>query len=174
MQFAEKLIKKSFTIFDFILDAFIFLSAVILAFIMLSVCWDVIARAVASKPLKWALEFSEYSLLYICFLGAAWVLKKERHVTSDLLLIRLKPKNQAFLAIITSVIGAIVCMILTWFGADVAIEKLQIGAFQPTVIKPPDFPLFIIIPIGYCLISIQFLRRAYKNLQFWKSSKDQS
>jgi len=133
MPFAEKLFKHCSTVFDFILDAFLVLSAIILAFIMLAVCWDVIARAVVNKPLKWVLEFSEYSLLYICFLGAAYVLKKERHVTSDLLIVRLNPKNQAFLAIITSILGAIICIILTWFGTDVSIEKLLVGSFQKDI-----------------------------------------
>ena len=171
MLFTTGFIRKGSSLFDHILDAFFFLGGVILAFILLAVCWDVIGRAVANRPLTWVLEFSEYSLLYMCFLCTAWVLRNDRHVISDLLIARLSRKTQASLNSITSVVGAVVCAILTWFGTLVSLEKLQTGAYQPTTIMPPDFPLFIIIPIGCCLLSLQFLRRAYKNFKTWKELK---
>lgn len=174
MQLRKSWLTKASSVFDHVLAALMFLGAGILAFIMLAVCWDVIARTVARKPLTWALEFSEYSLLYMCFLCTAWVLKNERHVTSDLLLVRLSPKKQAFLNTITSIFGTMICVILTWYGTVVSLEKLQAGSYQPTTIKPPDFPIFLIIPIGCCLLSIQFLRRFYKNLRIWKNSTGQN
>ncbi len=99
-----------------------FLGAVILAFLTLAVCWDVIARSVAGKPLVWLLEFTEYGLLFMTFLCTAWVLKNEGHVTSDLLLAALSPKNQAFLNTATSLLGAVICLFLFWFGTVVSWE----------------------------------------------------
>ncbi len=169
MSLKDKWLIKGASVFDRILGVFFFLGAIILAFIMLAVCWDVIARAVANKPLPWVLEFSEYSLLFMCFLCAAWVLRNNGHVISDLLLVRLNPKKQAFLNTLTSILGAVICAILTGFGTYVSLEKLWAGSFQPTAIKPPDFPLFIIIPIGCSLLSIQFLRRAFDHYRIWKN-----
>ena len=165
-----KLLTKSSSVFDYILGALTYLAAGILTFIMLAVCWDVIARAVAGAPLKWVLEFSEYSLLYITFLGAAWVLKNERHVIVDIGLNWLNPKTRALFNVATSILGAIICLLLTWYGWDVAWEHLQQGFFQPTVIRPPDFPIFVIIPIGSFLLFIQFLRRTSKYLGEWRAS----
>ena len=148
-----------------------FLGAAILAFLTLAVCWDVIARSVAGKPLVWLLEFTEYGLLFMTFLCTAWVLKNEGHITSDLLLVALSPKNQAFLNTATSLLGAVICLFLVWVGTVVSWEKLQEGAFQPTTIQPPDFPIFVIIPIGSFLLFIQFLRRAYKNMETWRAAR---
>ena len=159
-------------IFDCTLNVLMFLGAVILAFLMLAVCWDVVARSAAGAPLIWLLEFTEYGLLYMTFLCAAWVLKSDAHVTSDLLLVALNPKSRAFLNIITSIIGAVICVLLAWFGAVVSLEKLQSGAYQPTAIQPPDFPIFVIIPIGFFLLFIQFLRRARWNLLKWREAKN--
>lgn len=164
----EKLLTKASSFFDRILGVLLFLGAAILAFLLLAVCWDVIARTVAGEPLAWVLEFTEYGLLYMTFLCAAWVLKNEGHVTNDLFFATLSPKNQALLNAATSVLGAVICLVLTWFGAVVSWEKLQNGAYQPTAIEPPDFPIFVIIPLGCLLLSIQFLRRAYNHLQKWK------
>lgn len=169
----NKLLAKGGTIFDYIIGSLTYLAAAILTFIMLAVVWDVIARAVASQPLRWVLEFSEYSLLYITFLGTAWVLKLERHVIVDIGLNQFGLKTRALLNVATSILGAIICAILAWYGWDVAWEHLVKGFYQPTVIRPPDFPIFVIIPIGSFLLSIQFLRRANKHLGDWRKFRDQ-
>lgn len=161
---------KLSVIFDRVLSILMLLGAVILALLMLAVCWDVIARTAIGAPLIWLLEFTEYGLLYITFLGTAWVLKHEAHVTSDLLLVTLHPRKQALMNMITSIIGACVCLILAWFGAAVSWEKLLSGSYQPTAIQTPDFPIFVIIPIGFLLLFIQFLRRAHGNLLKWQGA----
>ena len=112
--------KKISLVFDQILGAFMFLGSAILAFLLLAVCWDVFARTFFGRPLTWVLEFTEYGLLYMTFLCTAWVLKNEGHVISDLLLVGLSPRNQALLNTVTSFMGAVICLILTWFGADVS------------------------------------------------------
>lgn len=165
----ENFTKKISLVFDQILGVFMFLGSAILAFLLLAVCWDVFARTFFGRPLTWVLEFTEYGLLYMTFLCAAWVLKNEGHVISDLVLVGLSQRNQAFLNTVTSFVGAVVCLILTWFGADVSWEKLQSGAFQPTAIQPPDFPIFVIIPVGCFLLFIQFLRRAFSNMKKWRA-----
>jgi len=164
--------QKAASSFDRLIDAFMFLGALILAFLMLSVCWDVLARTFLGRPLTWVLEFTEYGLLYMTFLCTAWVLRNEAHVTSDLVLVRLPPKANAFLTMATSILGAVVCFLLGWYGVVVSVEKLKMGAFQPTAIQPPDFPIFIIIPIGFFLLFIQFLRRIYKNYRAWKTREE--
>ena len=167
----NRLLAKGGSVFDYIIGSLTYLAAAILTFIMLAVCWDVIARAVVGQPLKWVLEFSEYSLLYITFLCTAWVLKNERHVIVDIGLNQLNPRTRALFNVATSILGAIICLLLTWYGWDVAWEHLVKGFYQPTVIKPPDFPIFVIIPIGSFLLFIQFLRRTSKYLGNWRASR---
>ena len=161
--------KKGPAVFDRIISLFMFLGGAILAFLMISVCWDVLARTLLRRPLTWVLEFTEYGLLYMTFLSAAWVLKNEAHVTNDVFFARLSPKNQALLNTMTSILGAVVCLLLTWFGAQVSWDKLQSGAYQPTSMEPPDFPIFAIIPVGFFLLFIQFIRRTHTHLRKWKT-----
>jgi len=164
-----KLQAKASLVFDYVLGSLTYLAAAILTFIMLAICWDVIARALIKAPLQWVLEFSEYSLLYMTFLCTAWVLKNERHVIVDIGLNSLNPKTRAMFNVVTSSLGAIICAFLVWYGWDVSWEHLVKGFFQPTVIRPPDFPIFVIIPTGSFLLVIQFVRRASKYLRDWKA-----
>jgi hypothetical protein len=74
---------------------------------------------------------------------------------------------------VTSWVGAAICLVLTYSGADVAFDHLQRGLHQPTPVEPPDFPLFGIIPLGFLLLFIQFLRRGYASFVTWKTSAAQ-
>ncbi len=113
-------ISKLGRVFDFAIDKMARLADVILMFLMLSVCADVILRYFFNRPQAWVAEISEYLLLYITFLGAAWVLKNEGHVIVDVLVAQVSPKARAVLGVISSVIGAFVlsCRSLVWDPGD--------------------------------------------------------
>jgi len=165
-----KLLTKVTAIFDRTIDILAWLASGLLLFATLSICLDVIFRYFLNRPLIWVLEISEYILLWITFLGAAWLLKIEGHVKVDIVLNQLKAKNQALLNTITSVTGAMMCLALTWYGVLATWDFFQRGHYDPTILQPPTFILIAIIPAGSFLLFIQFLRRAYGNLSSLKSS----
>lgn len=158
------------TIFDGILNVFAFLSALLLAFIMFSICLEVIMRYFLNRPLVWVIEMTEYALLYITFLGTAWLLRREGHVTVDILLVRLGPKSHAALGLLSSIIGIIISLVLTWYSADVAWDHYLRGIFKPTVLQFPTAPVLAIIPVGSAILAIQFIRRGYGFLRKWREA----
>jgi len=168
MRKLKVILVKSGAAFDYLLSGLVYAASVLLAFIMLSVCWDVVARAVAGRPLPWVLEVTEYSLLYITFLCTGWVLKNEGHVNTDLLLIALSKKRRAFMNFATSIMGAAVCAVTGWYGLMVSLDKLRQGSYQPTAMEAPDFILFIIIPFGFFVLFIQFMRRMAHYYSSWR------
>jgi TRAP-type C4-dicarboxylate transport system permease small subunit len=150
--------------FDTILHLLAILGMVILTLMMLVVCWEVVTRYFFGRGTVWVIEFSEYAILYITFLGTAWVLKRDGHVEMDLITNRLKHKTQAVIKGAVSILAALLCFVFTWFGSGVALEHLSRGMHQPTLVGPPDFPLLAVIPVGFFLLCVQFLRRAYRYL----------
>lgn len=155
-------------IFDGILNVFAFVSALLLAFIMVSICLEVVMRYFLNRPLVWVIEMSEYALLYITFLGTAWLLRREGHVTVDVLLVRLSPKSQAALGLFSSAIGIVISFVLVWYGSEVAWDHYQRGIFKPTVLQFPTAPILAIIPIGSIILVMQFIRRGYLFLRKWR------
>ena len=111
-------------------------------------------------------------LLYITFLGTAWLLKRDGHVKMDLLLTRLNSRVRNSLNIITSLVGAIICLTIACFGAWVTWDTLQMGYKMSTALEPPQFLILFIIPLGTFLLFIQFLRRTHGYLEMWKASLD--
>ena len=114
-----KLLTRITRILDRLMDSFAFLACVLLGFIAFSICLEVVMRYLLNRPLVWVVEVSEYGLLYITFLGAAWLLRSNEHVTMDFLLNRLEGRNLAMLNMITSILGAIVCLVLVWYGVKI-------------------------------------------------------
>jgi len=138
---------------------------VLLFLLMLSVCWEVFSRYYLGRGTTWVIEFSEYSMLFMTFLGTAWLLSKDGHVEMDIVVNALRPKTQRVLKATTSIVCAVVCLLLAWSGTEVSLDYLQRGLHRPTLMAPPYFPLFAIIPTGFFLLFVQFLRRTHRALQ---------
>src|SRR4030042_4723038 len=77
----ESLLTKAGKAFDRLLDFFAVLAGIVAAFITVAVSAGIITRFMFNRPLAWVIEISEYSLLYIAFLSAAWGMKNNKHVS---------------------------------------------------------------------------------------------
>jgi TRAP-type C4-dicarboxylate transport system permease small subunit len=107
-------------------------------------------------------------LLFIAFLGTAWLLRREGHVKMDILVNRLQPRAQAFLGIFSSVIGAVVCLVLVWYGVQVTWDHWLRGTYKATTMEIPNAPILVIIPLGSFMFFIQCLRRAHGYYRHWR------
>lgn len=163
-----KLTEKLTTIFDHVINLGAYLACVFVTFTMLLVSAEVISRKFLNRPIPWSVQFSEYSLCYIAFLGAAWLLRKEGHIKVDIVVTRLSPRHQALLNLATSIVGAALCLLIAGWGVVTTWDLFQRGIYDPTLIKVPKGPLVIVIPIGCFLLFIQFLRKAHRHLMEWK------
>ena len=167
----RRLIKVT-AIFDRTTAVLVILAGVLIIFIMFAICTEIVMRDFLNRPQTWVIEISEYTLLWITFLSAAWLLKGEWHVKMDMLLNRLNPGNQAVLNIITSVVGAGVCLALGWYSGEVTWDHFLRGVSEQAMVDIPKAPIMAIIPIGSFLLFIQFLRRTYSYLRGWRASPD--
>jgi TRAP-type C4-dicarboxylate transport system permease small subunit len=146
-----------------------FLGAILVVFVMLLVAAHAGMRYFLGRPIPGVIEISEYALLYITFLVAAWVLRREGHVKMDLVLNQLEPRTQILLNIITSIISAIICLVIAWYGTIVTWDHFQVGFYYSTPLRTPAFIIVAIVPIGSFLLFIQFLNRTRGYLDSWRT-----
>lgn len=156
-------------IFDRIVAFLAFLAGILTIFIMLFISVEVAARYFLRAPITGVTELSEFSLLWVVFLGSAWVLKKDRHVGIDTVLNRLRPNTRRVVNICTSFLGAIVSLVLFWYGLTVTLAAFAEGTMEQGMFHIQMAYVLIIIPIGSLPLSIQFLRRAY---EYWKGLRE--
>ena len=152
--------KKIIRIFDSVLDAGAALSGALLVAVMLLTSIKVFFRYGLREGLMGVDQISGTLLLYIAFLGAAWVLRREEHVTIDLLVTQLGPRNRRWLTCTNSVLGALICLVVAFYGTVEAVTSWQRGILIPAEIEIPRVINLGVIPLGAFLLSLQFLRRA--------------
>lgn len=152
--------KKIIRVFDWLLDAGAALSGALLVAVMLLTSIKVFFRYGLREGLLGVDQISGTLLVYIAFLGAAWVLRREEHVTIDLLVTRLAPATRRGLTCANSVVGALICLVVAWFGTVEAVTSWQRGILIPAEIEIPRVINLGVIPLGCFLLSLQFMRRA--------------
>ncbi len=168
-----KLFGKMMAVFDVFNKALAILGSVVLVFLMVSVALEVGLRYCLNIALSWVPEVSEYSLLFITFLGGAWVLKKERHVVIDMVPNQFGPRARSALNFFTSLLCTLICAILIWYGGRVTLEAYELGYYYSTPLETPKFIVLGIIPIGSFLLFIQFIRRSLGFYRIWRSCSNE-
>jgi C4-dicarboxylate transporter, DctQ subunit len=146
--------------FDTILTVLFWIAGGLLLFTTIGTCIDVIFRYVLNHPIHWMMEITQYTMLYIPFLGAGLVLKENGHVRIDLVLTFLGDRSRERLNILTTVIGGLVMFIYAWFGAQVTLNYFERGVPSLESLRTPMYIILMIIPIGSFFLSIQFFRQA--------------
>jgi TRAP-type C4-dicarboxylate transport system permease small subunit len=165
-----KIISK---LFDAVLAVSSYIGICLILFAFVTVSAEVVARYFFNESIFWVFEFTEYIMGMVAFLTAAWVLEKEGHVCLDFVLNFFSPRVKAVMNIITSIIGFDIAVLITWFGATNARYHFLKGTVtMDKRVVMPYWILMAIIPLGFALLSIQFLRRAYKFYKMYKSQKE--
>ncbi len=153
--------KRFWTVFDRINDAMAALAGVILVFITAAVCYSIFMRFLFMKTIIWLTQTTEYALLWIVFLATTWLLKEKGHITTDLIYVHLKDKTKQVLDGIMSIIGGLACASLVWFGVVHLMDCFVNGVTDVRAVTVPKWTIFIVIPIGSLLLTIQFFRMAW-------------
>jgi TRAP-type C4-dicarboxylate transport system permease small subunit len=159
---------KSGVIFEAVLGLLAFFADALIVFTMLAVCAEVGIRMIMGDSIPWVTEIVGYCLLWVTFLGAAYVLKEEGHIKVDILVNQMNPRNTGRLHVVTSFLGAIVCLIVAIYSARVTWQHFITDYRLAFYLELPSFLINFIIPIGCFLLFIQFLRRAHGYLRVAK------
>jgi C4-dicarboxylate transporter, DctQ subunit len=131
---------------------------VILVFMTLTIGYAIFARAVGLPGPVWIVQFNEYAMLFATFMGSSWLLSKGRHVSIELMVSRMGPKNRKILSLIHSLVGAVLCGTLCWYSAITTIDHYQRNVMHVQAVDVPMAYVLFIIPVGFFLLVVQFLR----------------
>ena len=139
--------------------AFANLALVCIVFLVVAVCYEMLMRGLFDRPQNWVVELTEYSLLYITFLGTSGLLRQNGHVSVDLLTDALNPVWKRRLALVSAAICFVVCVILTCFASFATVDAQRRGVYKPTILEFPSWIVIAVIPVGSLLLSLRFAHR---------------
>src|SRR5699024_11349343 len=108
-----QMLNKTNHLIDLIIDFMALIGRFLLVAITILVFVDIVTLKLFDYSLSWIFEVNEYSLLFITFLGAAFVLRRDEHIKLDLVLNLLSNKQRRIVEIVNSFIGMIISLIVT-------------------------------------------------------------
>ncbi|GGA69177.1 hypothetical protein GCM10011385_23740 [Nitratireductor aestuarii] len=149
-------------IFDIITDALAVVSSTILVAMMLLTVVKVAMRSVLNYGILGIDQISGIMMVYMTFLGAAWVLRRDSHVVVDLVVASVPQGARRVMLILSSLVGAAVCFTLTWFGTKAVSLSLSRGVMVAAELEIPRAVNLVVIPLGCFLLGLEFVRRAVR------------
>lgn len=139
-----------------------YISAIFLIIMWVVVTIATIGRYFFNKPLAWNVEFSEYTLLLVTFLSAAWILKNDGHVRLEIIISKLHSSKRIILDIISLILILIISIVLLIYGIKVSYNYYLSGILTEGMILIPRFIIIMIIPLSSILLIIQALKMIFK------------
>lgn len=155
--------------YDRLIEALALLAALAIGCMAVWVTYEVVMRYLFTRPTIWTVDLSEYTLLWTTFLAAPWVLRREGHVTIDLVVNVLKPGAKRRLGIFVSLLGASICAVYSWSTAQSVVEFYERDLIIRHLWEVKQYIPYIAIPVGGALLTVEFLRRAYR---YWNGTHD--
>ena len=123
------------------------------------ITYDVLSRYFFDMASPWSFDLSEYSLVWITFLGAPWVLMQDRHVRIEILVDALPVPAQRMLGVAVSIVATLVCLVLTWRTGMAAVEYFRNDIMMPRIWRIPRIWPYVVVPVGSALLACAFIAR---------------
>lgn len=149
--------------FDKLLDFFASLACLIIFFQVISVSLEVILRYFFDLSFPWIMTINEWGLVYIAFLGAAWLQREGGHVGDSSISMIFPEIVRKIMTVIGNLLAIGSCLIITIYGSIVTHQKYVDGVYDYFKIEyVPVYLVFMVIPFGGFLWLIQILRGIFK------------
>lgn len=133
-----------------------------MAAMVLAVTYSALARRLFGEPSGWVIAVSEYALLYLTFLGAAWVYRKNGHVSVDLFVSRLGEGARGLAHRVGAATAAIVSSVVFWYSLGVTLDLYERGSILRGSIDVPQFVIVAAIPFGALLLIAESVAQFFK------------
>ena len=116
---------------------------------------NIFFRYVLKNPQNWTHEFSVNSFVIVGLLGACAAYRKEDHVIFDLLYVKLKPRGQAIMRMLSYAVVIVIFLV----ALPQTIISVVKNPAMTSILKIPDRILYMVFPI---LLISTMCRMAYR------------
>ena len=152
--------------YDAILYGMAYLAAFLLVAMMVVITLDVVIRNLGYQSSAHFFTFTEYALLIVPCMGAPWLAREKGHIYVEILLMSLPERTRARMTMLVGVICVAVCLVVAWFGFQVALSDfLQ----DEKDVRSMDMPRWLIvgwIPLSFLMMAIEFARFLWRRENF--------
>lgn len=134
------------------------------------ITYDVVCRYALNSPTDWAVDISEYMMVSLPMLAAAYLLQNDGHISLGIVIDHFNPKTRMMVNFITSIVGLLACIVLTWQSGGATWDLLENGVKVMRPLAVPKWTVWAVLPLGSLMVSIAFVQRVYRFWAGWHSN----
>jgi TRAP-type C4-dicarboxylate transport system permease small subunit len=120
------------------------------------VAYAVFVRYLLNRPIGWSEEVSIYLMIWAVYLGTAYTLKEDAHISVDILVTRVPADKRLYFRLFHYVVGIIFLSLLFYEGLKMVDLSLVLGSRSIALGFPLSIPQ-LAVPVGAALLILQFL-----------------
>ncbi|MEQ6250327.1 TRAP transporter small permease [Sulfitobacter sp. HNIBRBA3233] len=158
-------------LFDRIARALQLSGQFVLAFMVLTICYDAIMRYVFTAPTSWSLEINTFLIIYVAAITAADVQRTDSHIRITFFADKMARGAQRVLRVLIGLIGVAFCGIMAWRGGLMTYQAWDFGERVSSSFGTPMVVPYALLPLGFGMLAIQFLFNAL-DAAFWPDQDD--
>ena len=128
------------------------------------------------QSIYFAEEVSKFLVMLTTFTGVSYGVRRARHIRMGAFLDSMPPKMEKTFLIIICLASAVVMAVMAFFSYECLMNAMSRSHMTPAL-RVPKWTFYVIIPIGFGMACIQYLRTVIKNLtekEPWQSPDQQS
>ncbi|MFW6139148.1 MAG: TRAP transporter small permease [Spirochaetota bacterium] len=151
-----------------------------------SLCFGVIVLSglliinFVSRELHKAIYFSEeismFLVIWVTFVGTSYAVRRARHIRMGAIFDALPQKIKQVVMYLIAVVSTVVMFFMTYLSIKYLLHALRMGQVSPAL-RLPSWIFYIIIPVGFFMAGVQYLRTITKNIrekEVWLSPEQKS
>lgn len=127
-------------------------------------CFDITicGQILGLRPTIWAMELSQFCLIWGSLLPMAWLLHVRRHIAVDAVIDLLPEGARRVVEATAMLIVAVFSIVVTLYGWDICWDSFISGRTTGTILDMPSWWVEAAIPLGFALLFAQSLIEAIR------------
>ncbi|MCX8032741.1 MAG: TRAP transporter small permease [Thermoleophilia bacterium] len=165
-----RFLQKAGRAFDKLVNFLLLLSAILILLDTLAIAQDVIIRKTVDFTWAPLYELLTYTMVWLTFLGTAAIYRDHGHVRMESILGMLSKRAQNLLNFATSCVVVALCLLCLFLTARLTINDYLNHFILATVLNPVKWPIEMIIPISFLVLTIQAVRHAVNYFKAYRQT----
>ena len=128
------------------------------------------------KSIYFAEEISEFLVIFMTFVGLSYGVRRARHIRMGAFLDMMPASIEKVFIVIISTVSLVVMFFMAYVSYEYLMHSLY-RAHETPALKLPYWIFYVIVPTGFFMAGVQYIRTIIKNLtekETWMSPEQQS
>jgi C4-dicarboxylate transporter DctQ subunit len=131
------------------------ISGIILLLLLIAVCFATVSRFLFNEPFSNLIDYATYSLVFVTFLGAPWLMSKRGHVNIDLLITLCPLKVQKYWNAVIDFVMVLISFAVAFIATELVHDYYINGRVMQDIMMPPQWIVLLPIPLGCFFLGLQ-------------------